>query len=45
MLFLHVNSLRHRLTRVEELTGCNPLAFSDRVALAVALAAWDADRS
>lgn len=45
VLFLHVNSLRHRLTRVEELTGCNPLAFSDRVALAVALAAWDADRS
>jgi len=45
VLFLHVNSLRHRLTRVEELTGCNPLAFFDRVALAVALAAWDAVRS
>lgn len=43
VLFLHVNSLRHRLARVEELTGRNPLAFSDRVALAVAVAAWDAD--
>jgi hypothetical protein len=43
VLFLHVNSLRHRLARVEELTGRNPLAFPDRVALAVAVAAWDAE--
>jgi hypothetical protein len=36
-LYLHPNSLRHRLTRIEALTGRNPLEFEDRVALAVAM--------
>lgn len=40
-LFLHPNSLRHRLKRIEELTGANPRSFDDRVALAVGLWAWD----
>jgi hypothetical protein len=39
-LFLHVNTLRHRLTRIETITGRNPLLFEDRVALAVAVWAW-----
>ncbi|MGZ8760700.1 MAG: PucR family transcriptional regulator [Aeromicrobium sp.] len=40
-LFLHPNSLRHRLKRVHELTGANPRAFDERVALAVGLWAWE----
>ena len=40
-LFLHPNSLRHRLSRIAELTGRSPTSFSDRVALAVGLWAWD----
>ncbi|MEZ0076487.1 DNA-binding PucR family transcriptional regulator [Planotetraspora sp. GP83] len=40
-LFLHVNSLRHRLARIEAVTGRNPLRFEDRVALAVAM--WTQD--
>jgi hypothetical protein len=40
-LFLHPNSLRHRLRRISELTGCDPRSFDDRVALAVGLWAWD----
>ncbi len=40
-LFLHPNSLRHRLSRIHDLTGRNPLDFADRVALAVGLWAWD----
>ena len=40
-LHLHPNSLRHRVKRIGELTGSNPRVFSDRVALAVALWAWD----
>ncbi|MCW2919391.1 MAG: Transcriptional regulator, CdaR family [Actinomycetia bacterium] len=39
-LFLHPNTLRHRLTRIEAITGRNPLQFEDRVALAVAMWAW-----
>ncbi len=39
--FLHVNTVRHRLQRVHEITHRNPLRFADRVALAVAL--WAAD--
>mgnify|MGYP000256380566 CR=1 FL=1 len=31
--YLHVNTVRHRLTRVRELTGRDPLYFSDRVVL------------
>ncbi|MFC5750791.1 PucR family transcriptional regulator [Actinomadura rugatobispora] len=40
-LYLHPNTLRHRLTRIAALTGRDPLNFDDRVALAVAM--W-ADR-
>jgi DNA-binding PucR family transcriptional regulator len=40
-LFLHANSLRHRLRRIHELTGAHPQAFDDRVALAIGLWAWD----
>jgi hypothetical protein len=40
VLFLHPNTLRHRLTRIEAITGRNPLRFEDRVALAVAMWAW-----
>lgn len=40
-LFLHPNSLRHRLKRVHDLTGANPRVFDDRVALAVGLWAWE----
>lgn len=36
-LFLHPNTLRHRLARIEALTGRNPLQFEDRVALAIAV--------
>lgn len=39
-LFLHPNTLRHRLARIESLTGRDPLQFDDRVALAIAL--WTA---
>jgi hypothetical protein len=40
--YLHVNTVRHRLTRVRQLTGRDPLVFTDRVALAIAL--WALDR-
>ena len=40
--YLHVNTVRHRLSRVHELTGRNPLVFDERVALAIAL--WAMDR-
>jgi purine catabolism regulator len=40
--YLHVNTVRHRLSRVQELTGRNPLQFDERVALAIAL--WAMDR-
>ncbi|NKZ08803.1 PucR family transcriptional regulator [Actinomadura latina] len=36
-LFLHPNTLRHRLARIEALTGRDPLRFEDRVALAIAV--------
>jgi hypothetical protein len=36
-LFLHPNTLRHRLARIEALTGRDPLQFEDRVALAIAV--------
>ncbi|HEY8482677.1 MAG TPA: PucR family transcriptional regulator [Spirillospora sp.] len=39
-LFLHPNTLRHRLSRIESVTGRNPLRFEDRVALAIAI--WTA---
>lgn len=40
-LHLHPNSLRYRLKRIGELTGSDPRVFTDRVALAVGLWAWD----
>ncbi len=40
-LFVHPNTLRHRLSRIEALTGRNPLRFEDRVALAIAIWAED----
>lgn len=40
-LFLHPNSVRHRLKRVHELTGANPRVFNERVSLAVGLWAWE----
>ena len=40
-LFLHVNTVRHRLDRIAALTGRNPLVFLDRVALTIALWAED----
>jgi purine catabolism regulator len=40
-LFLHANSLRHRLKRVHEVTGADPRVFDERVALAVGLWAWE----
>jgi purine catabolism regulator len=40
-LFLHPNSVRHRLKRVQELTGADPRVFDERVALAVGLWAWE----
>jgi hypothetical protein len=39
-LFLHPNTLRHRLARIEAIAGRNPLQFEDRIALAVAMWAW-----
>lgn len=39
-LYLHPNTLRHRLSRIEALTGRDPLQFEDRVALAIAV--WTA---
>lgn len=39
--YLHVNTVRHRLARVRELTGRDPLQFSDRVALVIGLWAYD----
>lgn len=40
-MFLHPNSLRHRLKRIEELTGANPRSFRDRVGLAIGLWSWE----
>ena len=44
-LFLHPNTLRHRLTRVAEISGRDPLRLSDRVCFAVAFRAWDRRRA
>ena len=40
-LFLHVNTVRHRLDKIASLTGRNPLVFLDRVALTIAVWAED----
>jgi purine catabolism regulator len=39
--FLHVNTVRHRLERIRDMTGRDPLVFTDRTALAIALWAYD----
>ncbi|MEV6057975.1 PucR family transcriptional regulator [Streptomyces sp. NPDC052107] len=39
--YLHVNTVRHRLARIHLITGHDPLVFADRVALAIALWAYD----
>jgi hypothetical protein len=44
-LFLHVNTLRHRLARIQSVTGRDPFDFDDRVAFAVALWAWDREET
>ncbi|HEY0530544.1 MAG TPA: PucR family transcriptional regulator [Actinoplanes sp.] len=39
--YLHVNTVRHRLERVRDLTGCNPLEATARTDLMIALWAHD----
>lgn len=39
--YLHVNTVRHRLERVRDLTGCNPLETTARTDLMIALWAHD----
>jgi hypothetical protein len=39
--YLHVNTVRHRLERVRDLTGCNPLDATGRTDLTIALWAHD----
>jgi len=41
--FLHVNTVRHRLGRIANIIGRNPLEYSDQISLAIAL--WAYDRS
>ncbi|WP_448454237.1 PucR family transcriptional regulator [Mycolicibacterium phlei] len=43
-LYLHTNTVRHRLARIHELTGRNPLVFDDLVAFAIGLRAADRAR-
>ncbi|AMO63217.1 regulatory protein [Mycolicibacterium phlei] len=38
-LYLHTNTVRHRLARIHELTGRNPLVFDDLVAFSIGLRA------
>ena len=40
-MYIHPNSLRNRLKTIEELTGMDPKRFDHRVALAIALWAYD----
>jgi hypothetical protein len=42
-LYLHTNTVRHRLARIQEITGRDPLQHNDLTAFAVGL--WAADRS
>ena len=39
--FLHVNTVRHRLERIRELTGRDPFDLHDRIDLVIALWAHD----
>jgi len=43
-LYLHTNTVRHRLARIHELTGRNPLVFEDLVAFAIGMRAADRAR-
>lgn len=40
-LFLHTNTVRHRLARIREITGRDPLRFDDQTAFAIGLRAFD----
>jgi len=40
-LFLHSNTVRHRLTRIGQITGRNPLDFEDQAAFTIGLRAAD----
>lgn len=40
-LFLHTNTVRHRLTRITQITGRNPLKFEDQAAFTIGLRAAD----
>lgn len=40
-IFLHVNTVRHRLVQIHEITGRDPMVLADRMALMVALWAYD----
>ena len=40
-LFLHSNTVRHRLARIGEITGRNPLNFEDQAAFTIGLRAAD----
>lgn len=40
-LFLHTNTVRHRLSRIHQITGRNPLDFDDQAAFAIGLRAHD----
>lgn len=42
-LYLHTNTVRHRLTRIHEITGRDPLDHNDLTAFRIGL--WAADRS
>mgnify|MGYP002651936197 CR=1 FL=1 len=43
-LHVHANSLRHRLFRIEELTGLSPMRRADRLWLEVSLLVLDRQR-
>lgn len=40
-LFLHTNTVRHRLGRIHAITGRNPMSFEDQAAFAIGLRAND----
>ena len=44
-LFVHVNTVRHRLERVRDLTGRDPFTFAGRTEIAIALWAHDHRRT
>jgi hypothetical protein len=43
-MFLHVNTVRHRLVQIHDITGRDPMVLADRMALMVALWAHDHQR-